>query len=561
LRTHEIDRTTHSVHRRLLAYLVGWCKLARACESVVMTKTAAAALNPAHHPPQPRSSVCASSSSRPSSASVGASSSPPKAMFSGLARYLKLEKLGEGNYGCVYKARDRQTGQLVALKKIKLDDEDDGVPSTALREVAILQDIVHEHIVRLEQVILEHGQLYLVFEYLDLDLRRYLDNVTARPVDGATAAAASVSSTPKGLPMPLVKSYVYQILLGVEHMHSHRHLHRDLKPQNLLIDRKGRMQIADLGLARAISTPMPPVTHEVATLWYRPPEILLGSKPYHNPVDLWAIGCIMAEMISLVPSFPGDSEIDTLFKIFQCVGTPSEDSWPGVSALQDWHATFPKWSPPSDEKFCEQLHIEVGHGLDADGVDLLRKLLTNCPADRISARQALQHPWFRKASLHCLSRSARAKLDAHAARVAKAATAQAAQRKAEKAARAKKEKQRRTEEGEEESEEDEEEEFEQDEDVEMEGADEDEAADEENQSARTHPRLIPICPSRHARCVDARARSGVMKLTLLAMHGTTSRAHEPKLNDSNISRTLCSKRTMHAAALACPSHVDSHTPN
>lgn len=208
--------------------------------------------------------------------------------YSGLDRYLKLEKLGEGNYGCVYKARDKTTGQLVALKKIKLDDEDDGVPSTALREVAILQDIVHEHIVRLEQVILEHGQLYLVFEYLDLDLRRYLDNVTARPTPGASCTLAP--ATPKGLPMPLVKSYVYQILLGVEHMHSHRHLHRDLKPQNLLIDRLGRLQIADLGLARAISTPMPPVTHEVATLWYRPAEILLGSKPYSTAVDVWAIG-------------------------------------------------------------------------------------------------------------------------------------------------------------------------------------------------------------------------------------------------------------------------------
>jgi serine/threonine protein kinase len=203
-------------------------------------------------------------------------------------------------------AKDRVTGALVALKKIKLDDEDDGVPSTALREVALLQDCVHECIVRLEEVILQGKQLYLVFDFLDLDLRRYLDNITAAapavpvasfPSPGSAARQNGGHAPPiKGLPMELVKSYTYQLLRGVEHMHARRHLHRDLKPQNLLIDKKGRMQIADLGLARAYSTPMPAVTHEVATLWYRPPEILLGSEPYSTPVDLWAVsGYITAE--------------------------------------------------------------------------------------------------------------------------------------------------------------------------------------------------------------------------------------------------------------------------
>jgi len=237
-------------------------------------------------------------------AAASASSAAATPVPSGLARYMKLEKLGEGNYGCVYKARDRVTNTLVALKKIKLDEEDDGVPSTAIREVALLQDCVHPSIVRLEEVILEGKQLYLVFEFLDLDLRRYLDNITAAspavPVasfpspDAAAASNGGVAPPIKGLPMPLVKSYTYQLLLGVEHMHSHRHLHRDLKPQNLLIDRRGRMSIADLGLARAFSTPMPAVTHEVATLWYRPPCILLGSEPYSSPVDLWAVGSVKA---------------------------------------------------------------------------------------------------------------------------------------------------------------------------------------------------------------------------------------------------------------------------
>jgi len=137
-------------------------------------------------------------------------------------------------------------------------------------------------------------------------------------------------------------------------------------------------------------------------------------------------------MISLAPSFPGDSEIDTLFKIFQALGTPTEESWPGVEQLKDWHATFPKWSAPSDAAMCHALHIRPEHGLDPDGIDLLRRLLTLCPARRISARQALQHPWFTKAKLHCMSERARSRLDAQAARVARAATVRAAERKAEK---------------------------------------------------------------------------------------------------------------------------------
>ena len=394
-----------------------------------------------HHAAAPSAAAASSSpaaaSSLLKSASAPSASSVASAIPSGLRRYLKLEKLGEGNYGCVYKARDRVSGNLVALKKIKLDDEDDGVPSTALREVAILQDCVHPNIVKLEEVILEGKQLYLVFEFLDLDLRRYLDNILgaapAVPVASFPTPGSAGCPPIKGLPMNLVKSYTYQLLEGVEHMHSHRHLHRDLKPQNLLIDRKGRMQIADLGLARAISAPMPKVTHEVATLWYRPPEILLGSEPYSSPVDLWSIGCILAEMISLAPSFPGDSEIDTLFKIFQALGTPTPESWPGVDSLKDWHTTFPKWARPSDAQMCHALHIRPQHHFDAEGIDLLRQLLTLNPAERISARKAKEHPWFTRDKLANMPSKARSKLEAHAAKVAEEAATRAQQRKKEKA--------------------------------------------------------------------------------------------------------------------------------
>lgn len=147
----------------------------------------------------------------------------------------------------------------------------------------------------------------------------------------------------------------------------------------------------------------------------------------------WSIGCILAEMISLAPSFPGDSEIDTLFKIFQALGTPTAETWPGVENLKDYHATFPKWARPSDEAMCHALHIRPQHNFDAEGIDLLRQLLTLNPAERISARKAKEHPWFTRDKLANMPSKARSKLEAHAAKVADEAATRAQQRKKEKA--------------------------------------------------------------------------------------------------------------------------------
>jgi len=292
-------------------------------------------------------------------------------MASIMNRYAKVEKpVGEGTYGVVYKAKHNETGEMVALKKIRLELEDEGVPSTALREISILKELSHPNIVQLRDV--EHSQsparLYLVFEWLDQDLRKYLDNV-----DGS-------------LSLDLVRSYMSQMLQGLDYCHSIGIFHRDLKPQNLLLDKQGTLKIADFGLARAFSLPFRTYTHEIVTLWYRAPEILLGQRRYGLPVDMWSVGTIFAEMVNRKPLWTGDSEIDEIFLIFRTLGTPTEEMWPGVTSLPDFNAEFPKWYPqPLAKKFPE---------LDDDGLDLMANTFIYDPAARISARAALRHPFF-----------------------------------------------------------------------------------------------------------------------------------------------------------------------
>merc|ERR1719240_726117 len=186
-----------------------------------------------------------------------------------------------------------------------------------------------------------------------------------------------------------IKNFAWQLVKGVEFLHSSRIIHRDLKPQNLLIDNRLRLKIADFGLARAFQTPIPKYTHEVVTVWYRPPEILLGSTLYSVPVDVWGMGCILAEMATGAPLFAGDSEIDTAFKIFQKLGTPTEAIWPGVSELPDFKPSFPKWSHKGWANI-RNTQAQVG----SQGIDLLDQLMRYDPKTRMSAREALQHLYF-----------------------------------------------------------------------------------------------------------------------------------------------------------------------
>ena len=284
-------------------------------------------------------------------------------------RYQKLEKIGTGTYGIVYKARDKVQNDFCALKKILVDVEPEGIPSTAIREICILRELQNPNIVDLRDVIATEDKLYLVFEYVDQDLKKYLDTI---PRD-------------QQVDPQIVKSFLYQILRAVAYLHSKRILHRDLKPQNILITNQGEVKLADFGLARTYQIPLRPYTHEVVTLWYRAPEILLGTLEYSSSLDIWSVGAIFLELVTKSPFFVGDSEIYQLYKIFRVLGTPNENSWPGVSKLKDYKKTFPNWNPSE---------YTAGLQLESSGVDLLRKMLVFNPACRITAKEALLHPYF-----------------------------------------------------------------------------------------------------------------------------------------------------------------------
>ncbi|KAL9843458.1 putative cyclin-dependent kinase B1-1 CMGC-CDK-Pl family [Arabidopsis thaliana] len=299
-----------------------------------------------------------------------------------MEKYEKLEKVGEGTYGKVYKAMEKTTGKLVALKKTRLEMDEEGIPPTALREISLLQMLSQsiyivrllcvEHVIQSKDSTVSHSpksNLYLVFEYLDTDLKKFIDSHRK-------------GSNPRPLEASLVQSH------GV--------LHRDLKPQNLLLDKdKGILKIADLGLSRAFTVPLKAYTHEIVTLWYRAPEVLLGSTHYSTAVDIWSVGCIFAEMIRRQALFPGDSEFQQLLHIFRylllvfdanvLLGTPTEQQWPGVMALRDWHV-YPKWEPQDLSRAVPSLSPE--------GIDLLTQMLKYNPAERISAKAALDHPYF-----------------------------------------------------------------------------------------------------------------------------------------------------------------------
>uniref|UniRef100_A0A8I5MYH0 cyclin-dependent kinase n=1 Tax=Papio anubis TaxID=9555 RepID=A0A8I5MYH0_PAPAN len=301
--------------------------------------------------------------------------------FGKMETYIKLEKLGEGTYATVYKGRSKLTENLVALKEIRLEHEE-GAPCTAIREVSLLKDLKHANIVTLHDIVHTDKSLTLVFEYLDKDLKQYMDD------------CGNIMS------MHNVKLFLYQILRGLAYCHRRKVLHRDLKPQNLLINEKGELKLADFGLARAKSVPTKTYSNEVVTLWYRPPDVLLGSSEYSTQIDMWGVGCIFFEMASGRPLFPGSTVEDELHLIFRLLGTPSQETWPGISSNEEFkNYNFPKYKP--------QPLINHAPRLDSEGIELITKFLQYESKKRVSAEEAMKHVYFRSLGprIHALPES------------------------------------------------------------------------------------------------------------------------------------------------------------
>ncbi|KIY67507.1 Pkinase-domain-containing protein [Cylindrobasidium torrendii FP15055 ss-10] len=285
--------------------------------------------------------------------------------------YIQLEKLGEGTYATVFKGRSRTTNEIVALKEIHLDAEE-GTPSTAIREISLMKELKHVNILRLHDVIHTETKLVLIFEFCESDLKKYMDKHGER---GA-------------LPPDLVKSFMYQLLKGTAFCHENQVLHRDLKPQNLLINRKGELKLGDFGLARAFGVPVNTFSNEVVTLWYRAPDVLLGSRTYSTSIDVWSCGCIFAEMITGVPLFRGRDNQDQLLHIMRVIGTPSD------AQLKAMAKDTPEVLNKSFPKYPRIPLSQVVPKATPQAIDLLERLLKFDPNERLSASDALNHPYF-----------------------------------------------------------------------------------------------------------------------------------------------------------------------
>ncbi|XP_018491549.2 cyclin-dependent kinase G1 isoform X2 [Raphanus sativus] len=299
--------------------------------------------------------------------------------------YQKLSKINEGTYGVVYKAKDRKTEEIVALKMIKMNMEDEyGFPLTSLREINILLSCNHPSIVNVKEVVVGNSDsVFMVMEHLEHDLRGVMDRMK-QPFSTSE-----------------VKCLMIQLLEGLKYLHSNWIIHRDLKPSNLLLNNSGELKICDFGMARQYGSPIKPYTQLVVTQWYRSPELLLGTKEYSTAVDMWSIGCIMGELLSLKPLFRGKSQndIDQLQQIFAVLGTPSETTWPGFTSLPGSKAKFRKQPYNLLRKKFPAASFTGGPVLSELGFDLLNRLLSVDPEKRLTVDEALNHAWFNEVPL------------------------------------------------------------------------------------------------------------------------------------------------------------------
>ncbi|KAF3566608.1 hypothetical protein DY000_02013458 [Brassica cretica] len=284
----------------------------------------------------------------------------------GMERYNLIKEVGDGTFGNVWRAVNKQAGEVVAIKKMK-KKYFSWEECMNLREVKSLSRMNHPNIVKLKEVIRENDILYFVFEYMECNLYQLMKD------------------RPKLFAESDVRNWCFQVFQGLSYMHQRGYFHRDLKPENLLVS-KDVIKIADLGLAREIDS-SPPYTEYVSTRWYRAPEVLLQSYVYTSKVDMWAMGAILAELLSLRPLFPGASEADEIYKICSVVGSPTEETWlEGLNLASVINYQFPQ---------LPGVHLSsLMPYATAEAVNLVERLCSWDPCDRPTAAEALQHPFF-----------------------------------------------------------------------------------------------------------------------------------------------------------------------
>lgn len=302
--------------------------------------------------------------------------------------FQKKDKVGEGTFGSVFVGADKVTGEIVALKRINTEAEANGFPITALREVKLLKALHHENIVKLKEVVTSKDSgdipknVFMVMEYCEYDLTGIIETPEIK------------------LTQDHIKSWSNQLLQGTHYMHVNNILHRDLKASNLLITRRGELKIADWGLARSWNPSMKRLTNPVITLWYRPPELLLGCTKYSPKIDMWSVGCIIAEMFRRGGLLKGSNEAHQLDLIFMMMGHPTTEDWPNI------HQMCPLWKnyEPKDgemgapsmlrEELKNRLPTSAMNWMTPHAIDVINNLLAYNPDKRWSAQQAILAEWF-----------------------------------------------------------------------------------------------------------------------------------------------------------------------
>ena len=283
-----------------------------------------------------------------------------------MIRYEKVKYLGSGTYGEVWQSIDKETSLNVAVKTIKIINQGEGINFTALREIMILQELKHPNIISLHDIFLKNSNIHLVLELAEFDLSERIPNLRNSE--------------------DIVKGLLQQLLQGLNFMHENSVIHRDLKPGNLLITRRGELKITDFGTAKIICDTEGPRSSGICSLWYQSPELLFGTKHYGKSMDIWSVGCIFAELLNRKTLFNGQTPIDQLTKIFNTLGTPDAEEWPGVNYLP----TYMPFAPSPKMSFAKAFP-----DCSDSARDLLQKMLIFCPSNRITAAQALEHQYFK----------------------------------------------------------------------------------------------------------------------------------------------------------------------